>query len=105
MARCAGCSAGDCRCSVHDSRNMAAQMRGCKEDNMSESKSFGHGEFIERIAAYVSGGLEGAERTLFEEHRDVCASCAAELARAQAADAMLAGIFADARPSGGFEDR
>ena len=66
---------------------------------MSESKTFGHGEFIERIAAYLSGGLEGSERTLFEEHRDLCSSCAAELARAQEADAMLAGIFADARPS------
>src|SRR3954463_7739862 len=84
---------------------MAAQMRGCKEDNMSESKTFGHGEFIERIAAYLSGGLEGAERTAFEEHREACAACAAELARAQQEDAMLAGMFADARPSGGFEDR
>src|SRR5947207_2374840 len=84
---------------------MPAQIRVCKEDNMSEVTTFGHGEFIERIAAYLSGGLEGAERTLFESHRDECASCAAELARAQEADAMLAGIFADARPSGGFEDR
>jgi hypothetical protein len=84
---------------------MAAQMRGCKEDNMSESNSFGHGEFIERIAAYLSGGLEGVERSAFEDHRDGCASCAAELERAQEADAMLAGMFADARPTGGFEDR
>jgi hypothetical protein len=84
---------------------MAAQMRGCKEDNMSESNSFGHGEFIERIAAYLSGGLEGAERSAFEDHRDACAACAAELKRAQEADAMLTGIFADAQPSGGFEDR
>src|SRR5437763_13445701 len=72
---------------------------------MSELNTFGHGEFLERIAAYVSGGLEGAERSKFEEHRDACAACAAELARAQEADAMLAGIFADAQPSGGFEDR
>ncbi len=72
---------------------------------MSELSSFGHGEFIERIAAYLSGGLEGAERTQFEAHRDACSSCAAELARAQEADAMLVGMFADARPSGGFEDR
>src|SRR6266850_2765676 len=84
---------------------MAAQMRGCKEDNMSESNSFGHSEFIERIAAYLSGGLEGAERSAFEEHRDACASCAAELERAQEADRMLAGMFANARPGGGFEDR
>ncbi|HEV8377882.1 MAG TPA: DUF4349 domain-containing protein, partial [Tepidisphaeraceae bacterium] len=72
---------------------------------MSELNSFGHGEFIERIAAYLSGGLEGAERSAFEQHRDACASCAAELERAQEADRMLAGIFADARPGGGFEDR
>ena len=26
---------------------------------MSEVNSFGHGEFIERIAAYLSDGLEG----------------------------------------------
>src|SRR5947207_12434560 len=84
---------------------MAAQMRGCKEDNMSESNSFGHGEFMERIAAYLSGGLEGAERSAFEDHRDACAACATELRRAQDADAMLAGMFADARPQGGFEDR
>ena len=45
---------------------MAAQMRGRKEDNMSEVTTFGHGEFIERIAAYLSGCLEGAERTLAE---------------------------------------
>src|SRR3954466_10797767 len=80
-------------------------MRDCKEDNMSESKTFGHGEFIERIAAYLSGGLEGTERTAFEEHREACAACAAELMRAQEGDAMRAGIVADARPSGGFEDR
>jgi len=72
---------------------------------MSDVKSFGHGEFIERIAAYLSGGLEGAERSVFEDHRDACAACAAELQRAQEADAMLTGIFADAHPGGGFEDR
>jgi hypothetical protein len=76
-----------------------------KEDNMSESNSFGHGEFIERIAAYLSGGLEGADRSKFEDHREACASCAAELERAQEADSMLAEIFADAQPTGGFEDR
>src|SRR5258706_725151 len=83
---------------------MPAQIR-CKEDNMSEASTFGHGEFIERIAAYLSGGLEGAERSKFEDHRDTCASCAAELQRAKDADAMLAGMFADAQPQGGFEDR
>src|SRR5258706_5313537 len=80
-------------------------MRGCKEDNMSESNSFGHGDFIERIAAYLSDGLEGVERSAFEEHRDACVSCAAELERAQEADRMLADMFATARPGGGFEDR
>src|SRR5438128_1841132 len=80
-------------------------MRDRKEDNMSEVNSFGHGEFIERIAAYLSGGLEGAERSAFEAHRDACASCAAELQRAQDADRMLAGMFANVQPGGGFEDR
>src|SRR5258706_2284708 len=83
---------------------MPAQIR-CKEDNMSEASTFGHGEFIEHIVAYLSGGLEGAERSKFEDHRDACATCAAELQRAQDADAMLAGMFADAQPQGGFEDR
>src|SRR6184192_4433655 len=84
---------------------MPAQIRVCKEDNMSEVNTFGHGEFIERIAAYLSGGLEGAERSRFEDHRDTCASCAAELQHAQDADAMLASLFANSRPEGGFEDR
>src|SRR5258706_5296167 len=83
---------------------MPAQIR-CKEDNMSEVNTFGHGEFLERIAAYLSGGLEGAERSRFEDHRDACAACAAELTRVQEVDRMLAGIFANAQPSGGFEDR
>ncbi|HEV8606322.1 MAG TPA: DUF4349 domain-containing protein [Tepidisphaeraceae bacterium] len=72
---------------------------------MSDTNLFGHGEFIERIAAYLAGGLEGSERTAFDEHRDSCAACAAELGRAQEADGMLVGMFANARPEGGFEDR
>src|SRR5688572_17911784 len=84
---------------------MLAQMRGRKEDNMSDMNSIGHGEFADRIAAYLAGGLEGAERSAFEEHRDSCGKCAAELAKASEADRMLAGVFASARPGAGFEDR
>ncbi len=72
---------------------------------MSDTNSFGHGEFIERIAAFLAGGLEGSERSAFEEHRAACAACAGELEKAREADGMLVGMFADARPQGGFEDR
>ena len=72
---------------------------------MSETTEFGHGEFKERMAAYLSGGLEGRELSLFEEHRDACAACAAELKRVEEADRMLVNIFANARPGAGFEDR
>ena len=72
---------------------------------MSETTVFGHGEFKDRIAAYLSGGLEGRELSLFEEHRESCADCAAELKRVEEADRMLVGIFANARPGVGFEDR
>src|SRR5215212_9244944 len=72
---------------------------------MSETNEFGHGEFKDRMAAYLSGGLEGRELSLFEEHRSACAACAAELKKVEEADRMLVGMFADARPRVGFENR
>jgi hypothetical protein len=67
--------------------------------------SLNHNEYLEQIAAYVTGGLDAAERAAFEAHLATCESCSAALAEAAQADRSLVDLFADARPAVGFEDR
>ena len=60
---------------------------------------------LELIEAYLAGGLGADGRAAFELHVQSCAACAAELAKARAADAELRSLFNAARPAAGFEDR
>jgi len=65
----------------------------------------GHSEIVEMMAAYAAGGLDGEERARVESHVAGCAGCAAAMDEAVRADGEMAGLFADARPAAGFEDR
>lgn len=71
---------------------------------MSDS-SLNHNEYLEQIAAYVTGGLEAGERAAFVAHLATCESCSAALADATQADRSLVDLFSGARPAVGFEDR
>ncbi|MGH7174437.1 MAG: anti-sigma factor family protein, partial [Gemmataceae bacterium] len=64
-----------------------------------------HAWILENLAAYLTGGLESAERERLETHTVECASCAAVLANTRAMDATLTGLFVEARPSATLEDR
>jgi hypothetical protein len=64
-----------------------------------------HAWILENLAAYLSGGLEPAERERLEQHTADCSSCAAALNDARAMDVALTGLFAEARPSAALEDR
>src|SRR5215472_17485877 len=64
-----------------------------------------HAWNLENLAAYLTGGLEPAERERLELHTSECAACAAALADARAVDAALTGLFDEARPSAALEDR
>ena len=64
-----------------------------------------HVWFNEQIAAYLAGGLEGAELSRFETHAAECLKCADVLRQAEAADQSLRALFRDARPAPGLEDR
>src|SRR5579872_681398 len=64
-----------------------------------------HAWFAERIAAYLTDGLDAGERTQFEMHAEQCPACAGKLAAAKAEDEALLGIFGKMGPTPGFEDR
>ncbi len=64
-----------------------------------------HAWILENLAAYLTGGLEPAERERFEQHTADCSSCAAALNDVRTLDAGLTGLFAEARPSPALEDR
>ncbi len=64
-----------------------------------------HAWILENLAAYLTGGLEPAERERLEQHTADCSSCAAALNDARVADAALSGLFVEARPSSTLEDR
>jgi hypothetical protein len=64
-----------------------------------------HAWILENLAAYLTGGLEAAERERLEQHVTECAPCAAALSEARALDGALSGLFVETRPSGVLEDR
>jgi uncharacterized protein DUF4349/putative zinc finger protein len=64
-----------------------------------------HAWILENLAAYLTGGLEPAERERLEQHMAECGACAAALNDARAMDAALSGLFAEARPNSALEDR
>src|SRR5579875_2317565 len=64
-----------------------------------------HAWILENLAAYLTGGLEPAERERLEQHTADCLPCTAALNDARAMDAALSGLFAEARPSSALEDR
>lgn len=64
-----------------------------------------HVWFEENLAAYLAGGLDPAEVDRLEHHAGECGPCAANLAEARAADALLEDLFAPARPRPALEDR
>src|SRR5438045_9172357 len=59
----------------------------------------------ELIEAYVAGGLSPAERARAGGHVALCAACAAAVAEAERAHAVMRDLFADVRPADDFEDR
>jgi hypothetical protein len=63
-----------------------------------------HTWVLENLAAYLTDGLEPAERERFEQHTADCAPCTAALADARSMDAMLTGLFIEARPGPAMED-
>ena len=58
-----------------------------------------HNWILENLAAYLTDGLESAERERLEQHTAECTTCAAALATARAADIALTALFVDARPA------
>src|SRR5438128_6877362 len=68
-----------------------------------------HTDFLQRLDAYVAGGLadEGdqAERRAFEAHAAGCPSCAAALSAARENDMTMINLFEGVRPDDAFEDR
>jgi hypothetical protein len=64
-----------------------------------------HASILENLAAYLSGGLEPAERERLEQHTTECSSCAAALNDARSLDTTLSGLFVEVRPSAVLEDR
>ncbi|HEX8911350.1 MAG TPA: DUF4349 domain-containing protein, partial [Humisphaera sp.] len=57
------------------------------------------------VDAYVAGVLDADARRGVDDHAAGCPACAAALADAMSADAVLSVALAAARPSAGFEDR
>ncbi|HTU92003.1 MAG TPA: DUF4349 domain-containing protein [Gemmataceae bacterium] len=64
-----------------------------------------HAWILENLAAYLTGGLEPAERERVEQHIAECPPCAAALADTRAMDTAMSGLFVEARPSAVLEDR
>lgn len=64
-----------------------------------------HAWILENLAAYLTGGLEPAERERLEQHMAECPPCTAALNDARAMDTGLSGLFAEARPNAALEDR
>ena len=63
-----------------------------------------HAWILENLAAYLTGGLEPAERERLEQHTAQCGACAAALNDVRALDASLTGLFVEARPNAALED-
>jgi hypothetical protein len=59
----------------------------------------------ENLAAYLAGGLDAAEAGRLEQHVAGCKPCARLLEEGRHFDQSLKGLFADAQPEAGFEDR
>ena len=64
-----------------------------------------HENMAERIAAYLAGGLDEAQKREFETHLSGCGACAAGLDESRRLDTWIAGVFGPVRPAEGFEDR
>src|SRR5262249_29885763 len=64
-----------------------------------------HAWVQENIAAYVAGGLEGAEAERIEQHTAECPACAALVRETRALDSGMVSLFASARPSAELEHR
>jgi len=63
-----------------------------------------HAWILENLAAYLTDGLEPAERERFDQHTAECSTCAAALTDARGVDAVLTGLFVEARPGPALED-
>ncbi len=72
---------------------------------MSTESPLTHIETTERIAAYLAGGLEGAELDAMEQHLRACPDCQAKLGEARELEKTMNDLLADARPAPDFEDR
>lgn len=59
----------------------------------------------EQMATVLVEGLSAEEQSRFDAHLAACATCAAEFAEMKQREADLVALFADAKPSPGFEDR
>lgn len=64
-----------------------------------------HTWVLESLASYLADGLEPREREELEQHLAQCPTCALALDEVRSADALLVGLFAEARPAPGLEDR
>lgn len=63
-----------------------------------------HAWILENLAAYLTGGLEPAERERLEQHVQGCVPCADALANTRALDVTVTGLFFNVRPSASLED-
>ncbi len=59
----------------------------------------------EHLAAYLAGGLDGAERERFDQHLAECSECALTLAESRSLDRSLETLFLADRPKAELEDR
>ena len=59
---------------------------------------------IERVEAYLAGGLSTEERAAFESHLSNCTPCSEAMINARNTDASLRNMFDAARPGPAFED-
>src|SRR5437660_11516399 len=64
-----------------------------------------HAWVQEHVAAYLAGGLDAQEAERLEAHARDCPACAAALADVRRLDGGVSGLFADAYPDAGLEDR
>lgn len=64
-----------------------------------------HTWFQDRAAAYIAGGLAGADAQRFETHAAACAACAALLDDLTRSDATLRELFAGITPPADYEDK
>ncbi|HEY7089729.1 MAG TPA: zf-HC2 domain-containing protein, partial [Tepidisphaeraceae bacterium] len=70
-----------------------------------EAENDEHAWFSEQIGAYLSGGLDAAERRRFEAHTQTCSECAGELDWMREMEGKMSEAFAGTIPAADFESR